>query len=215
MFCSNCGKEAQGNFCWSCGAPLDAGAELENVELTEVVVDWTELTDCDKLLKIPAVRERIARHAALSKKRMSAEEFMDNCEKVFSPLMGGLPVATLTTKLIRPLYIKLGIEMRKVRSETLYRRPGEVLVGVLCSLAAAGQELRRATREHDGCVLEATIPSDMWSFEGDLIVAVRPQGKTTVVEAAIVVKGQKFDWGKSRRCLDRLFGDLASLPVAA
>jgi hypothetical protein len=214
MFCSNCGKVAQGKFCWSCGAPLLAVGQ-EQVEPVDPTLDWTEIIDCDTLLRIPAVRERIARHAALAQKRMSAEDFLENCEKVFAPLMSGLPIASLTAKFAHPLYVKLGIQMRKVRSETIYRRPGEVLVGVLCSLAAAGHELRKATQAQDGCILEATIPSDMWSFAGDLIVTVRPQGKAMLVEAATIVKGQKFDWGKSRRCLDRLFGDLANLPVAA
>jgi hypothetical protein len=215
MFCSNCGKEATGKFCWSCGAALEAGAGLESVELVEAAVDWTETLDYETLLKVPAVRERIARHAAQAKQRMSAEDFLENCEKVFAPLMGGLPVASLTAKVMHPLYIKWGIQMRKARSETIFKRPGEVLVGVLCSLAAQGHELRKATHTEDGCVLEATIASDMWSFAGDLIVTVKPQGQATVVEAAAVVKGQKFDWGKSRRCLDRLFDDLVNLPAAA
>ena len=90
-----------------------------------------------------------------------------------------------------------------------------MLVGVLCSLASAGHELRKATHAQDGCILEATIPSDIWSFAGDLFVTIKPQGQATLVEAAAIVKGQKFDWGKSRRCLDRLFGDLANLPAAA
>jgi hypothetical protein len=215
MYCSNCGREARGNFCSSCGAPLAAAVDPTPVEPVDPNLDWTEITDYDTLLKIPDVRERIARHAALAKKRMSGEEFLENAEKVFAPLMGGMPIASLTAKFIHPLYVKLGIQMRKLRSETICKRPGEVMVGVLCSLAAQGHELRKATQAEDGCVLEATIPSDMWSFAGDLIVTVRRKGEATLVEAATIMKGQKFDWGKSNRCLDRLFGDLRQLPVAA
>lgn len=215
MFCSNCGTEAKGKFCWSCGAPLLAVAHEEQAEVVDANVDWMVILDYETLLKVPAVRERIARHAAQAKKRMSAEDFMDNCEKVLAPLTCGLPVASLTAKFVHPLYVKWGIQMRKVRSETLFKRPGEVMVGVLCSLAAAGHELRNATQAEDGCILEATIPSDMWSFAGELYVTIKPQGQAMLVEAAAIVKGQKFDWGKSRRCLDRLFGDLANLPAAA
>jgi hypothetical protein len=214
MFCSDCGKEASGKYCWNCGAPLLAGAGLEHVELVEVTVDWTQIIEYDALLKIPAVRERIARHAALSPKRMSAEEFLEGCDKVLGPLMGGVPMAPLA-KIIQPLYAKLGIQTKKGRSESLARRPGEVLVGVLCSLAAHGNTLRQATQAQDGCILEATIPSDIWSFAGDLVVTVRPQRHATLVEAAATFKGQTFDWGKGRRCLDRLFDDLSQLPAAA
>ena len=53
----------------------------------------------------------------------------------------------------------------------------------------------------------------MWSFAGDIVIIVERQKEGTSVEAATVIKGQVFDWGKSKRLLNSLFEDISSLPV--
>jgi hypothetical protein len=53
----------------------------------------------------------------------------------------------------------------------------------------------------------------MWSFAGDIVITVERQKEGTSVEAATVIKGQVFDWGKSKRLLNSLFEDISSLPV--
>jgi hypothetical protein len=53
----------------------------------------------------------------------------------------------------------------------------------------------------------------MWALEGDLIVTVQAEPQAVRVEAATVVKGQLFDWGKSRRSLDQLLADLEKTPA--
>ncbi len=115
--------------------------------------------------------------------------------------------------LVHPWLVSWGIGTGKERCLRSPAPVGRMLLRLLCSLAQHGQAIRRVEQASDGCVLEAAIPSDVWSLEGDLLVTVRQIGTQTEVRASTRIKGQLFDWGKSNRCLDRLFADLASDPV--
>jgi hypothetical protein len=211
MFCSECGANADGKFCWSCGKPLRQQAASD---VPTLPVDWTKGTDYQTLIQVPAVRERIARHAARAKKRMSGEQFLDVCDKLVSPLAGGVSLSAIAA-LTQPLTERIGIKTGKSRTERFREQPGTMLVAVLCSLAQNGQELRNVEQAESGCILEANLPSDLWSFAGDLVVAVRAESAGTSIEAAATIKGQYYDWGKSRRAIDQLFSDVTSLARAA
>lgn len=202
MFCSNCGAEARGNFCSACGEPLTGAPRAAEAE--EVVRDWSRETRYEKLIHVPEVREMIDRHAAMAGKRATGEEFLALFEKAI-PL--GVPLGKIAPT-AQALYAQMGIKTGKQRSEILPAAPGVVLVAVLCSLARHGQTVRKATQFEDGCLLEAAIPSDLRSFEGDLHISVRREGEGTRVDAATKISGQLFDWGKSNRCLDQFFNDL-------
>jgi hypothetical protein len=90
-----------------------------------------------------------------------------------------------------------------------------MLTAVLCSLAQNAQDLRHVDQTGAGCVIVAAMPSDMWSLAGELVVAVRNESAATLIEAAATVKGQYYDWGKSRRALDQLFSEITTLARAA
>lgn len=207
MFCSNCGAEASGNFCSRCGAPLSQGPGPAEPAAEEASGDWSREVVYERLIRIPEVRERISRHAAMASKRMSGQEFLALCEKVV-PM--GVPLEAIGS-LAQPAYARLGIKTGKERSETLPIPPGTAIVGALCSLARRGQELRQVRQLDDGCLLEATLPSDMWSFAGDLLVEVHASGTGARVDAATKIGGQMFDWGKSNRCLNTLFEDVRAM----
>ena len=100
----------------------------------DLAVDWTELTNYEALIRIPEVRDRIARHANRSKKKLTGEEFLECCDKVLTPLTGGVPF-TVIANIAQPLGEKLGLKTGKTRCERLAERPGTVLVAILCSLA--------------------------------------------------------------------------------
>jgi hypothetical protein len=227
MFCSDCGQRASGKFCWNCGQPLaQSGGEnqrvsvvaiaTEDVDLTEV--HWTELTNCEALLQVAEVRDRIARHATRSQKKVSGEEFLEACDKVLSPITGGVPL-TLIANLTQPISTRLGLKTGKSRTERVAQPPGAVIVAILCSLAEHGQKLGEVTQHAAGCTIRAALPSDMFSLKGDLVVDVRAESSaprsTTIVEAAITIPGQIYDWGKSKRGLEHLFVDLANLSKCA
>jgi hypothetical protein len=88
--------------------------------------------------------------------------------------------------------------------------------GACCSnllLARHGQPLNRVEQGQDGCLLNAAISYDIWSFAGDFLVTVQRQDQGSSVEAATVIKAQLYDWGKSKRILTNLFNDIRALPI--
>jgi hypothetical protein len=200
MFCSNCGAEASGNFCAACGFPLKGRPPAP----ASIPRDWSDEVSYETLIRIPEVRDLIVQAASASQRHMSAEDFLNAADKLISvvvPMVSLKTIADLTV----PVFDRIGINTGKVRSETVQIPPAKAIVATLCAFAAAGQEIRRVQQFDDGCLLEAAIPSDIWSWEGSLFVTIRRSGTGSRIDAATRIKGQLFDWGKSKRCLDRLF----------
>lgn len=206
MYCSHCGANASGNFCSRCGTPLDMPLEVELVDS-----DWTDEVRYDILLQYPEVRDVISRYAAQTRQGMNAEQFLKACDTAFAPIPGVSLAAV--ANLVVPVYARMGIKTGKKRDGILHRPSGQVLVSALCSLARHGRPLKQVHQGNDGCVLEAVLPSDMWSWEGEVLVSVQRHDSGTRVEAATNIPGQLFDWGKSKRCLNQLFDDLQTLSV--
>lgn len=207
MFCHQCGAKAHGNFCTACGTRLGA-PEREPEPLLQ---DWSDEIRYEVLLRQPEVRDLIARHAAQSKKRVSGEEFLELCDKAFIPIIG-VSVAKIGA-IALPLYARLGIKTGKTLQDRFEAPAGKLLVAALCSMARNGQTLQKVEQGEDGCLLNAKLPSDIWSFAGDILLTVERKENGTRVEAATVIKGQLYDWGKSKRILAALFEDLKGLPV--
>ncbi|MGH7229908.1 MAG: zinc ribbon domain-containing protein [Nitrospiraceae bacterium] len=215
MFCSDCGAEASGNFCWKCGAKLYQVGQAKSPSPTgvdpshPVVVDWSNEVRYKILIAYPEVRDLLARQTSFAKKPISGEDFLASVDKVIE---FGVSVEQIA-RIAQPLATRLGIKTGKVRTEVFSLPPGRVIVGVLCSMARRGQSLHSVDQAQDGCAFEAAIPSDMWSFEGSLFVTVRRQKADTSVEAATRIPGQLFDWGKSQSILNDLFSDLPKIAV--
>jgi len=209
MFCSECGKQVTGKFCCHCGTPLGKVANVDVIDAPVEVV-WENEVRYDMLLKLPQVRETIDRHARLAKKGISGEQFLSLCEAII-PM--GVPLEKLAG-FIQPLYARLGIGTGKQRTETIAAPVGRVILRALCFLARNGHSMRHVSQAEDGCELEAVLPSDIWALEGDLILSIKRQAQQTQVTAATKIGGQVIDWGKSSRCLDRLFTDLRLDPAA-
>lgn len=142
--------------------------------------------------------------ARRASKPVSGEEFL----QAFGRLIPGGPPLAMISTLVQPIYAQLGIETGKSMRERVLASPDEALVGVLCALAAGGHELRRVHSAPDGCAIEASIPSDMWSFAGQLVVALHFETNETTIEAATKIRGQFFDWGKSNRVLKAFFAEV-------
>lgn len=206
MYCSNCGAEASGNFCSKCGSPLNNSVKAQNAPSND---DWSGEVRYEVLVQIPEIREVISRHAGMAKKGISAEAFLGFIDKVV-PL--GFSIEKLGS-VVQPIYAQLGIKTGKERTEIISSPPGKTIVSAICSLARNGQVLQRVHQFDDGCLIEAILPSDMWSFEGEVLVSVRREVSGSRVEAATKIKGQLFDWGKSSRCLDTLFTDINAIPA--
>lgn len=203
MFCSNCGAEASGKFCSQCGAALERSVAPAD----PVIDDWSQLVDYATLIRIPTVRDKIASHASQAPTRLSGEDFLALCDKVVSL---GVPLAKIGA-VGQSMYARLGVKTGKERSETLSTPPGTTIVAALCSLAWRGHLLQDVQQFEDGVHLKAELPSDIWSFQGDLLVDVRRSETGTRMDGATNIQGQIFDWGKSSRCLRTLFEDVKKL----
>lgn len=192
MYCSNCGTRAEGNFCSSCGAPLAGGAAAPAAPAArEDAVEGTASFDLAMAARSPEARELVARYAAQAQKRTSGEDFLKAMDKPFMAF-SGVPVSSIAT-VVQPIYARLGIKTGKARVAMLDRPARDTFLALLCSLARNGQLIRALHTATDGCVVEAVLPSDMWSFEGTILVTLRHADPGTEVHASTVIKGQAFD----------------------
>jgi hypothetical protein len=164
------------------------------------------------LLYFPEVRDQLAR-VKPGRKKMTGEEWLGLCEQAFKPMMHGIPLKTVAT-ISAAINTKLGIKTGKSRTAKLDEPTGQVMVDVLCALAKQPWPLTEVHQGESGCVFEASLPSDLWSLEGQVVVTVERTDAKTRVEAATNIPGQLYDWGKSKRCLDQLFGDLGASSAA-
>jgi hypothetical protein len=211
VYCSNCGKKAEGNFCSSCGAPLAGRAAPPAMPSeaagTPVGAPGAATFDLAEVARTLDARELVARYAAMAPKQVSGEEFMKPIQA-----LTGVPVAPIIA-IAQPMYARLGIKTGKERVETIDRPARETFLALLCSLARNGQTVRALHTATDGCVIEAVLPSDLRSFEGTILVTLRRADPGTELRASTTVPGQIFDWGKSNACLNTLLADVRSIPV--
>ena len=204
MFCQNCGAKAYGPYCSQCGAKI-IGWEGESESAQR---DWREEVRYEGLMSYPEVRDTLSRCASRTGFRLSGEEFLKLCDELIETVPG-VSLSAIGS-IAHRVYSAMGIKTGKVRREFFSAPVGKVIVGVLCSLARRGMDLKGVEQGENGCLFRAVIPSDLWSFAGELVVVVERVEGGTSVEASALIRGQLFDWGKSRRTLERLFGDIGN-----
>ena len=144
MFCSHCGCEASGNFCYSCGSMLNGsrpGATptlaASTLPLPAMRGDWSDEVRYDVLLCLDEVRQRIAAASRNRGQHISAEELLAAFDAL-APT--GVPLGKLMS-IVQPLYSRWGIKTGKTATHVYCLPAGRVLVAILCSLAAQGIEL--------------------------------------------------------------------------
>ena len=201
LFCSQCGRRAQGNFCSGCGHSLNA----EEDDACDVVltIDWRHEVRYDVIASVAEVKQRVSHAAVQAKAAISGEQILSLAENV----VPGVPLEKLAG-VVQPLYASWGVKTGKERSDVIAAPVGEAIVRVLCSLARRGQEVLGVEQHDDGCTITATLPSDVWALGGKMIVAVRRDARGARIDAATRIEGQWFDWGKSRSRLELLLNDV-------
>jgi hypothetical protein len=215
MFCSVCGKEATGEFCWNCGAPLHAGGGAQPAPgaatappaalSPPVPADWQNEVDYETLIRNPEVRDLLAKQKPAAV-RMTGEEFVETFGKILKSPVSLAPVMAI----MQDVNGRLGIHTGKTRSES-YRQPvGRVIVTALCALARDGHKVQDVHQASDGCMLICEIPSDMFSVAGQLLVTIHREPEGASVHADTRIEGQLFDWGKSNACLSQLFNGIGA-----
>jgi hypothetical protein len=203
MYCHECGNPAGGKFCSHCGTAIFATAATM-VQPSATEPDWDNEVRYEAIIQFPGVHEVIDQHAQRSAKRITAEQFLMLADKLI-PL--GVPLEGIAAA-SQTLYARLGIKTGKHQTKRVPVPVSRTIVRVLCSLARRGQALRAVRQAVDGCVIEASLPSDMFSFEGDLYVTVKREGSCSEITGVTSIRGQLFDWGKSNRSLKQLFEDV-------
>ena len=194
-----------GNFCSSCGTKaLEQGSFKSEI-------DWTVEKNFDKLIKHPEVREIILKYANESLKKNSAQEFLELADTVFESLLG---VSTKkVSDLVVPIYQKLGISTGKAERKKFNQPIQQVIVKSLCSLAKNGFPIESVEGASDGFVLTAKIPSDMWSWGGDIIISTEGSNSSSEINIATKIKGQLYDWGKSKKLIDSFLLDIQNIEL--
>jgi hypothetical protein len=212
MFCAQCGSKGRGNFCTACGArlvPPEAGPSTPFNVPPVPPGDWRDEFRYDVLMQYPEVRDLVARHAAAARAGMTGEHFLDLCDKAFSPIPGVSMSAV--AGIAMSIYAKMGVQTGQSRKAVRPGPIGQTIVSTLCSLARHGRAVKQVHQGDDGCVLEAVIPSDIWSFAGELVITIRRVPRGILIQAATKIPGQLYDWGKSKKCLGQLFEDVESI----
>jgi hypothetical protein len=184
-----------------------------------LVPDWSRETQYAALIKEPDVRAAIANCAIRSRPGVSAEQCLAFFDAIAPTLGAGLipgistavpalSLAKLSSVLV-PIFTGLGIRSSHTRSADLLIPTGLVIAAALCSFARHGQTLQNAQQYEDGCLLEATLPSELRAWAGVLYLGISVSAdNVTHVNGAVTIKGQMFDWGEGVKKLDQLFADL-------
>ncbi len=205
MFCTNCGEKANGRFCAHCGTPVETSSPAAGLVDG---VDWQDESRYQVLLHFPEVRDLIARHAPPPVKGITGEDFLKICDAFSKPLTG-LPISiNKLTAVVVPIYARLGIETGASRKEHLEAPIGKMLVAALCSLSRRSRPLKEVHQGENGCVIEASLPPSLKSYEGQIVLAIERQHSGTLIDAKAKIPGQKYDWGVSKKCIEELFEDL-------
>lgn len=201
MYCTECGTRGDGKFCAHCGHRLGEGGTPREVPSA---VDWANSIEYSVVTGSREVQQRIAQAAARGEQRISGDEVVGLLDAVMQPLTGGIS-SRVAAKLSKPMTAALGIETGKSRREFMMAPPGRVMVRLLEVLAEHGQKVLRVEQGEETCRINATIPFDWRSFDGELAVTVSRATGGTYLDAEARVEGQWYDWGKCTKQLDRLF----------
>lgn len=207
MFCSHCGVQASGNFCYQCGSRLSAGEQLvvaEEDTLVPAELDWRVDPIFENVVSVKEVRAVIASSAKQASPGLSGEQWMDIADKVI-PI--GVSYSGLAA-IAQPMWASLGVRTGKELTELLPVPIGVAVVRAMCSLARHQQTVEEVQQHDDGCTITAELPSSVWALKGELKVRLAQHGDHTQLTAATNIPGQAFDWGKSQRCLQQLLGEM-------
>ena len=208
MYCHNCGKKVIGNFCSNCGTKVIGG----NPDPSNAKIDWTAEQELDRLIKYPEVRKEISKYANESKKRLSSQKFLELVDLTFAPLVG-LSTKSLS-EIIVPLYHKLGINTGKSAKRNFNQIIQEVIVKSLCSLAKNGYPLKSCELAANGIVLTAEIPSSMWTWGGNIVISIEEITPFSEITIVTKIKGQLYDWGKSKKVIKKILSDIDNIKLS-
>ena len=73
--------------------------------------------------------------------------------------------------------------------------------------------MKEVHEANNGIVLIASIPSSMKTFGGEIIISLEEKAAETKVTVDAKIKGQLYDWGKSKSIVKALFLDIEEIEL--
>jgi hypothetical protein len=207
IYCPDCKEKIDGKYCSECGTK---GVEKSNVDGL-IVTNWREEKDLSRIIKNQDVQVFIKQFLDKTKNTLSAEEFFERVDLLFSPLTG-FSLKKLAEVTV-PIYKKMGVKTSKFKIEHFDDSPQEVLIKILCSLAQHKFPIKEAKEASNGLILVAEIPSSMKTFGGEIIITLEELKGKTSVSANPIIRGQLYDWGKSKSIVKALFSDIQNIEI--
>ncbi|MBS1643916.1 MAG: zinc ribbon domain-containing protein [Bacteroidetes bacterium] len=203
MFCSQCGKEASGNFCAHCGAALQTGTPAH-----QATKPWQEEKTIPELLANSEVRTLVRHFAAKAKKHLDAGDYFSTIDKIFKP--GGISFKAIADVAV-PIFGKLGIHTDHALTKVLALSLHEAILRGMCVLAQKGWPIAKIDLAENGIVINATIPSDLFTWTTDLWIHIEGEQQQARISLSTSIKGQLYDWGKSKRAMNRILDEMGTI----
>jgi hypothetical protein len=177
MFCANCGAAiSSGNFCSVCGISLRQASDTQAASVPLSPDDWAGEVRYSEIVKIPAVRDRIAANATAAAMTVKPLVILD-------------ARTTAAMLIAKPIALRMGFRTGKERTQLVSRPIGWVLADLLCLLARSGYPVLQVQQGTDGCVLECVLPSDLRAHSGEMIITVERTSGGTAVRGVTNIPG--------------------------
>ncbi len=174
---------------------------------------WRTEYRLEVLLNDPDVMALIE-EAAQAGRPSSAKETIEKLSKIVDAVGGLVNVPTpgsfLQTAgwLSTPLRWVPGNRVRRTREQVYLRPIGEVTVAALCAFLHEGHPISRLQQTTAGCLIEAPIPRNWLSWKGKITCVTGGDAERASVGLSTRVPGQLFDFGRSRRILNKLVDEI-------
>ncbi len=205
-YCPNCKAKINGNFCSECGAK-----GVEKTEIQGSVKTWRTEKQLSEVISYPEVKEFIKGFHKFSKKSISAEEFLERFDVLFSPTLG-LSLKSVGN-IAMPIYKKMGVKTGKSKTIQIDKSSQEIFVKVLCSLIKNNLPVLEYQESENGILILAEIPSSIKTFGGDLAISIESLPSITNLTVKATIPGQIYDWGECKSILKSIFLDIEEIEL--
>ena len=204
MYCHKCGEKTSEEFCGKCGTKIIQSDSI-------IIKSWRNEEDYNKIIKHPNVLGLISEYSRKSTNKLSGEELINKFDLVFGTVTG-LSLGVLT-EITVPIYSRLGIKTGKSKYKRFNESIQELFVKAMCSLSKNNHPIEEFHKAKDGIILIGKIKSDLRSFGGNVLIELNKNDDFVNAKVQTVIKGQIFDWGKSKNIVKSIFEDLQNIDL--
>lgn len=204
MYCHKCGTKASGKHCLNCGT-------LIITEDSYIIESWRSTTDLTKIARHPEVLKLIDKYSNLKGSKHSFDSLLSKFDLVFGSVTG-LSIGYVT-EIFVPIMKRLGLKTSKSSEIESTDSMQETFVKLLCVLYKNKYQIEEFYKAKDGAILIAKIESNMQSWGGNIVITLTNAKNSVEVMIQSVMKGQLYDWGRSKKIVHRIIKDLESIDL--